>query len=75
MQLATSHDQIIVPLENFRKEHINGVRENKKKIDKKTAKFCQAQERFLNMSSKKTDTTVQEVNYTFLICIQFSFVY
>lgn len=60
-QLAQAHDQIVVPLENFRKERIGGVKENKKKFDKKTAKFCQAQERFLNMSSKKPDNTIQEV--------------
>lgn len=59
--LERTYDHIVVPLETFRKEHINGVRENKKKFDKKTAKFCQAQERFLNMSSKKPDNTIQEV--------------
>lgn len=52
----------MVPLETFRKERIGGVKENKKKFDKKTAKFCQAQERFLNMSSKKPDNTIQEVS-------------
>lgn len=62
-QLARAHDQIVVPLENFRKERIGGVKENKKKFDKKTAKFCQAQERFLNMSSKKPDNTIQEVSF------------
>lgn len=61
-QLANTHDQIVVALENFRKERIGGVKENKKKFDKKTAKFCQAQERFLNMSSKKPDNTVLEVS-------------
>lgn len=61
-QLAQAHEQIVVPLENFRKERIGGVKENKKKFDKKTAKFCQAQERFLNMSSKKPDNTIQEVS-------------
>lgn len=60
-QLAQAHDQIVVPLENFRKDRIGGVKESKKKFDKKTAKFCQAQERFLNMSSKKPDNTIQEV--------------
>lgn len=60
--MANTHDQIVVALENFRKERIGGVKENKKKFDKKTAKFCQAQERFLNMSSKKPDNTVLEVS-------------
>lgn len=62
-QMAQAHDQIVVPLENFRKDRIGGVKENKKKFDKKTAKFCQAQERFLNMSSKKPDNTIQEVSF------------
>lgn len=60
-QLERAHDQIVGPLENFRKDRIGGVKEHKKKFDKKTAKFCQAQERFLNMSSKKPDNTIQEV--------------
>lgn len=67
--MANTHDQIVVALENFRKERIGGVKENKKKFDKKTAKFCQAQERFLNMSSKKPDNTVLEVSN----CLFYSF--
>ncbi|KXJ78173.1 hypothetical protein RP20_CCG005365 [Aedes albopictus] len=60
--LDRAHDQIVGPLEEFRKCHIGGVKENKKKYDKKTAKFCQAQERFLNMSSKKPGTAVVEID-------------
>lgn len=71
LQLAQAHDQIVVPLENFRKDRIGGVKENKKKFDKKTAKFCQAQERFLNMSSKKPDNTIQEVNIFYTLFIWF----
>lgn len=62
-QLERAHDQIVVPLESFRKDRIGGVKENKKKFEKKTAKFCQAQERFLNMSSKKPDNTILEVRF------------
>lgn len=60
--LDRAHDQIVGPLEDFRKCHIGGVKENKKKYDKKTAKFCQAQERFLNMSSKKPGAAVVEAD-------------
>lgn len=60
--LDRAHDQILLPLEEFRKVHIGGVKENKKKYDKKTAKFCQAQERFLNMSSKKSSPAVIEAD-------------
>ncbi|XP_050071826.1 rho GTPase-activating protein Graf [Anopheles maculipalpis] len=60
--LDRAHEQILLPLEEFRKVHIGGVKENKKKYDKKTAKFCQAQERFLNMSSKKSSPAVIEAD-------------
>ncbi|XP_049290595.1 rho GTPase-activating protein Graf isoform X1 [Anopheles funestus] len=60
--LDRAHAQILLPLEEFRKIHIGGVKENKKKYDKKTAKFCQAQERFLNMSSKKSSPAVIEAD-------------
>lgn len=60
--MANAHDRIVVPLENFRKEHIGGVKENKKLFYKKTAKYCQAQERCLAMSSKRPDNTVREVS-------------
>ncbi|XP_013144156.1 PREDICTED: rho GTPase-activating protein 26 [Papilio polytes] len=37
--LGRAHEQIIQPLERFRKDHIGAVKEGKKKFDKKTAKF------------------------------------
>ncbi|XP_016972075.1 rho GTPase-activating protein 26 isoform X2 [Drosophila rhopaloa] len=60
LTLADKH--IIESLENFRKNQIGGVKENKKKFDKKTEKFCQSQERFLNMSTKKPENTIQEAD-------------
>lgn len=63
LQLANAHDRIVVPLETFRKEHIGGVKENKKLFYKKTAKYCQAQERCLAMSSKRPDNAVREVSW------------
>lgn len=60
-QLDRAHDQIVVPLEAFRKDAIGSVKEKKKQHDKKTAKFCQAQEKILNLSSKKPETVVVEV--------------
>ncbi|KAK9497831.1 hypothetical protein O3M35_003747 [Rhynocoris fuscipes] len=53
--MERTHEQIIIPLERFRKEHIGGVKEGKKKFEKQTAKFCQSQERYLNLSTKKQD--------------------
>lgn len=51
-----------MPLEQFRQKHIGGVKEKKKSFYKKTAKYCQAQERFLAMSSKRPDNVVIEVS-------------
>ncbi|XP_025424080.1 rho GTPase-activating protein 26 isoform X3 [Sipha flava] len=62
--LARAYDQFIIPLENFRKEHIGGVKEGKKKFEKQTAKFCQSQERYLNLSTKKQDSVLQEADAT-----------
>lgn len=50
-----------MPLEGFRKDVIGGVKEKKKQHDKRTAKFCQAQEKMLNLSSKKPETVFVEV--------------
>lgn len=60
--LGRAHEQIIQPLEKFRKEHIGAVKEGKKKFDKKTAKFCQTQERTLSLSLKKPETVFQEAD-------------
>ncbi|XP_070507711.1 rho GTPase-activating protein Graf isoform X2 [Chironomus tepperi] len=60
--LDRAHDQIVVPLEGFRKDAIGSVKEKKKQHDKKTAKFCQAQEKILNLSSKKPETVVVEAD-------------
>uniref|UniRef100_A0A1B6L4C8 Rho GTPase-activating protein 26 n=1 Tax=Graphocephala atropunctata TaxID=36148 RepID=A0A1B6L4C8_9HEMI len=62
--LDRAYDQVIFPLENFRKEHIGGVKEGKKKFEKQTAKFCQSQERYLNLSTKKQDAVLQEADAT-----------
>ncbi|XP_037303565.1 rho GTPase-activating protein 26 isoform X2 [Manduca sexta] len=60
--LGRAHEQIIQPLEKFRKEHIGAVKEGKKKFDKKTAKFCQTQERTLSLSTKKQENVFQEAD-------------
>ncbi|XP_014220651.1 rho GTPase-activating protein 10-like [Trichogramma pretiosum] len=62
--LANAYDQIILPLEQFRKTHIGGVKEGKKKFEKQTIKFCQSQERYLNLSTKKQDNVLQEADAT-----------
>ncbi|XP_013174636.1 PREDICTED: rho GTPase-activating protein 26-like [Papilio xuthus] len=60
--LGRAHEQIIQPLERFRKDHIGAVKEGKKKFDKKTAKFCQSQERTLSLSTKKPEAVFQEAD-------------
>ncbi|XP_039313257.1 rho GTPase-activating protein 26 isoform X3 [Solenopsis invicta] len=62
--LERAYDQIILPLENFRKIHIGGVKDGKKKFEKQTIKFCQSQERYLNLSTKKQDNVLQEADAT-----------
>ncbi|OAD62359.1 Rho GTPase-activating protein 26 [Eufriesea mexicana] len=62
--LERAYDQIILPLESFRKEHIGGVKDGKKKFEKQTIKFCQSQERYLNLSTKKQDNVLQEADAT-----------
>ncbi|XP_065205756.1 rho GTPase-activating protein 26 isoform X2 [Planococcus citri] len=62
--LDRAYEQIIMPLENFRKDHIGGVKEGRKKFEKQTAKFCQSQERYLNLSTKKQDSVLQEADAT-----------
>ena len=63
--LDRAYEQFIIPLENFRKEHIGAVKERKKKFEKQTAKFCASQEKYLGLSTKKQDTLLQEVGFSF----------
>lgn len=60
-QLDNAYNQVVKPLEDFRKKYIGGVKSEKKRFDKQTAKFCQCQERYLNMTTKKTNS-LQEVS-------------
>lgn len=59
-QLENAYSAVVKPLEEFRKKYIGGVKNEKKKFEKQTAKFCQNQERYLNLTTKKTNS-LQEV--------------
>ncbi|XP_017783186.1 PREDICTED: rho GTPase-activating protein 26 [Nicrophorus vespilloides] len=59
--LENAYNQVVNPLEMFRKHHIGAVKTGKKRFDKQTAKFCQAQEKCLNLSSKKQND-IKEVD-------------
>ncbi|KAK3719890.1 hypothetical protein RRG08_040189, partial [Elysia crispata] len=61
--INNSEDHFVKPLETFRKENIGAAKEEKKNFDKQTTKFCQSQERYLNMKPAKTnDSTLQEAD-------------
>ncbi|XP_071547865.1 rho GTPase-activating protein 26 isoform X4 [Panulirus ornatus] len=60
--LERSFEQIIRPLESFRKEAIGGAKDGRKKFEKQTQKFCQSQERYLNLSIKKDGQVLQEAD-------------
>lgn len=53
---------LIEPIENFRKENIGAAKEGKKKFEKETARFCQSLERHLNLSTKKSESHLQEAD-------------
>ncbi|KXJ17430.1 Rho GTPase-activating protein 10 [Exaiptasia diaphana] len=54
--------QLIQPLEAFRKEQIGGAKDEKKKFDKQTEKFCLTVQNYVNMSSKKKETQLKEAD-------------
>ncbi|KRT79233.1 Pleckstrin homology domain containing protein [Oryctes borbonicus] len=61
--LDNGYAQVLQILEDFRKKQIGGVKTGKKKFDKQTTKFCQSQERYLNLTVKKQNTvTLQEAD-------------
>lgn len=60
--LKMAHKQFLSPLEEFRKKHIGAAKDGKKKFDKQTSKFCQSQERYLNLSTKKQDNQLKEAD-------------
>lgn len=60
--LEHAYNLVVMPLESFRKKHIGRVKNGKKKFDKQTAKFCQSQERYLNLTSKKQNSVLQEAD-------------
>ncbi|XP_031340097.1 rho GTPase-activating protein 26 isoform X3 [Photinus pyralis] len=60
--LDAAFAQVVQPLEHFRKKQIGDVKTGKKKFDKQTTKFCQSQERYLNLAAKKQETVLQEAD-------------
>lgn len=54
--LENANSSVVRPLEDFRKKYIGGAKNEKKKFEKQTAKFCQNQERYLNLTTKKPNS-------------------
>ncbi|CAG9767048.1 unnamed protein product [Ceutorhynchus assimilis] len=54
--LENANSSVLKPLEEFRKKYIGGVKNEKKKFEKQTAKFCQNQERYLNKTTRNPNT-------------------
>ncbi|XP_018563798.1 rho GTPase-activating protein 26 isoform X2 [Anoplophora glabripennis] len=54
--LENANTAVVKNLEDFRKKYIGGVKNEKKKFEKQTAKFCQNQERYLNLTTKKPNS-------------------
>ena len=57
--LKDASEKFITPLVTFRKEHIGSVKQTKRSFDKQTAKFCAAQEKYINMSAKKEESIAE----------------
>ncbi|XP_055355000.1 rho GTPase-activating protein 26-like [Paramacrobiotus metropolitanus] len=60
--LDKAMEQFVSPLEDFRRVHIGNVKAEKKKFDKESTKFYQAQEKHLSMSSKKDESLLKEAD-------------
>jgi len=57
--LEHAQDKFIQPLVTFRKDQIGSVRKTKKDFDKQTGKFCAAQDRYVNLGSKKEESLAE----------------
>ncbi|XP_078601939.1 rho GTPase-activating protein 26-like isoform X24 [Branchiostoma floridae x Branchiostoma japonicum] len=53
---------LIEPLERFRKDQIHPVKEEKKKFEKQTEKFCTSLDTYMKLSAKKQNEKLQEAD-------------
>ncbi|XP_071847649.1 rho GTPase-activating protein 26-like isoform X24 [Apostichopus japonicus] len=60
--LDLAKEQLIVRLDEFRKEQIGSAKDHKKTFDKQTEKFCKSLDTHVNLSTKKRDTSLQEAD-------------
>ncbi|XP_076835489.1 rho GTPase-activating protein 26-like isoform X2 [Brachyhypopomus gauderio] len=60
--IDNANDVLIAPLERFRKEQIGVAKEEKKKYDKETEKYCAVLEKHLSLSAKKKEAHLHEAD-------------
>ncbi|XP_030836222.1 rho GTPase-activating protein 26 isoform X4 [Strongylocentrotus purpuratus] len=62
--LEHAKDQLIVPLEAFRKEQVGPAKEGKKDFERQTEKFCKSLDSYVSLSTRKKEASLQEADAT-----------
>ncbi|XP_071504927.1 rho GTPase-activating protein 26-like isoform X3 [Diadema antillarum] len=60
--LEHAKDQLIVPLEDFRKKEIGQAKEGKKDFERQTEKFCKSLDSYVSLSTRKKEASLQEAD-------------
>ncbi|XP_033632382.1 LOW QUALITY PROTEIN: rho GTPase-activating protein 26-like [Asterias rubens] len=60
--LEHAKDQLIIPLEAFRKDQIGSAKEAKKQFEKQTEKFCKSLDNHVGLTTKKKETSLLEAD-------------
>ncbi|XP_041456541.1 rho GTPase-activating protein 26-like isoform X15 [Lytechinus variegatus] len=60
--LEHAKDQLIVPLEAFRKEQVGPAKEGKKDFERQTEKFCKSLDSYVSLSTRKKEASLQEAD-------------
>nr|XP_054754232.1 rho GTPase-activating protein 42-like [Lytechinus pictus] len=68
--LEHAKDQLIVPLEAFRKEQVGPAKEGKKDFERQTEKFCKSLDSYVSLSTRKKEASLQEVIHSEFYPIQ-----
>ncbi|KAG2466095.1 RHG10 protein, partial [Polypterus senegalus] len=62
IMMININETLLKPLEKFRKEQLGAAKEERKKYEKETEKYCTALDKLLNLSAKKKDQQLQEAD-------------
>ncbi|XP_072040049.1 rho GTPase-activating protein 26-like isoform X3 [Amphiura filiformis] len=60
--LEHAKDQLISPLENFRKTQIGGAKESRKVFERQTEKFCASVDKHVALTTKKKEASLQDAD-------------